>query len=200
MGLIISDAPQDSLAALRDSLNTLATRGSFSDRGLREARPDQISATIPQPVFNLTLDGARQGNVEAARPTGWRFLLAVDEQVLASAETRSEAGRQVFSHVNVGPFVSGTVDALAAAERIADADERQLDLRLLNVPALYLMSVWLQPSSAEGADDAVFVPIAPAPTGFEANRAYDRGEFTKALGSAAASVPDVGRDDTQGGG
>lgn len=200
MGLIISDAPQESLAALRDSLNALATRGSFSDRGLREARPEQISATVPHPVFNLTLDGARQGNVEAARQTGWRFLLAVDEQVLASAETRSEAGRQVFSHVNVGPFVSGTVDALVVAERIADVDERQLDLRLLNVPALYLMSVWLQPSSEEGADDGVFVPIAPAPTGFEANRAYDRDEFTKALGSAAGAVPEVGRDDTQGGG
>jgi hypothetical protein len=199
MGLIISDAPHESLAALRDSLNALATRGSFSERGLREARPEQISATVPHPVFNLTLDGARQGNIEAARSTGWRFLLAVDERVLASAETRSEAGRQVFSHVNVGPFVSGTVDAVTVAERIADADERQLELRLLTVPALYLMSVWLQPSEQD-AEDGVFVPIEPAPPGFEPNRAYDRGEFTKALRSAAASVPEVGRDDTQGGG
>ena len=30
MGLIISDGPPESLAALRDSLNALATRGSFS--------------------------------------------------------------------------------------------------------------------------------------------------------------------------
>jgi hypothetical protein len=200
MGLIISDAPQESLAALRESLNALAIRGSFSDRGLREAHPEQISATVPHPVFNLTLNGAREGKIEAARPTGWRYLLAVDEQVLASAETRSEGGRQVFSHVNVGPFVSGTVDALVVAERIADADERQLELRLLNVPALYLMSVWLQPSSKKGADEGVFVPIAPAPPGFEANRTYDRSQFTEALGSAAGSVPEVGRDDTQGGG
>lgn len=199
MGLIISDAPHDSLAALRDSLNALATRGSFSDRGLREARPEQISATVPHPVFNLTLDGARRGNIEDARPTGWRYLLAVDEQVLASAETRLESGRQVFSNVNVGPFVGGTVDALSVAEQIAHPDERQLELRLLNVPALYLMSVWLRPSE-EGAEDGVFVPISPAPPGFEANRPYDRGEFTEALGSAAGSVPEVGRDDTQGGG
>jgi hypothetical protein len=58
----------------------------------------------------------------------------------------------------------------------------------------------LQPSSEESADEGVFVPIAPAPPGFEANRAYDRGQFIEALGSAAASVPEVGRDDTQGGG
>jgi hypothetical protein len=199
MGLLISDPPKESLAALRESLNTLAERGSFSDRGLRDARPEQISATIPHAVYNLTLGAAKEGKTEAARMTGWRFLLAVDEHVLASAETRSEGGLQTFSHVNAGPFVSGTVDALAVAETVADADERQLELRLLNVPALYLMSVWLLPSGS-GKDDAVFVPIAPAPAGIEPNRVYAEREFADALRSVAEQVPDVGRDDSQGGG
>ena len=198
MALLISDPPKESLAALRESLNTLSTRGSFSDRGLRAARPEQIGATVPHAVFNLTLDDARNGKTGTARNTGWRYLLAVDENVLASAETRYESGRQVFSHVNAGPFVAGTVDALSVAERTADTDERQLELRLLNVPALYLLSVWLQPDDGKG--DAVFVPIAPAPSGFEANRVYEESEFLEALRSAAQRVPDVGRDDTQGGG
>jgi hypothetical protein len=200
MGLLISDPPKESLAALRDSLNTLAARGSFSDRGLREARPEQISATVPHAVFNLTLAAAREGKADAARLTGWRFLLAVDEHVLASAETRSEGGLQTFSHVNAGPFVGGTVEALAVAEKVAEADERQLELRLLNVPAVYLMSVWLQPSGGGQEGDAVFVPIAPAPTGLEANRVYEQSDFLDALRSIAQQVPDVGRDDTQGGG
>jgi hypothetical protein len=199
MALRFSDPPKESLTALRDSLNALAARGSFSDRGLREARPEQISATVPHAVFNLTLDTAKEGKIDAARHTGWRYLLALDEQVLASAETRFESGSQVFSHVNAGPFVAGTVDALAAAEKAADDDERQLELRLLSVPALYLMSVWLQPSD-DGGGDAVFVPIAPAPAGFEANRVYAAGDFLDALRSLAEQVPDVGRDDTEGGG
>jgi hypothetical protein len=200
MGLLISDPPKESLATLRDSLNTLAARGSFSDRGLREARPEQISATVPHAVFNLTLAAAKEGKVDAARLTGWRFLLAVDEHVLASAETRSEGGLQTFSHVNAGPFVGGTVEALAVAEKAAEADERQLELRLLSVPAVYLMSVWLQPSGGGQGGDAVFVPIAPAPTGLEANRVYEQSEFLDTLRSIAQQVPDVGRDDTQGGG
>jgi hypothetical protein len=199
MALRFSDPPKESLTALRDSLNVLAARGSFSDRGLREARPEQISATVPHAVFNLTLDTAKEGKLDAARHTGWRYLLAVDEQVLASAETRFESGSQVFSHVNAGPFVAGTVDALAAAEKAADADERQLELRLLTVPALYLMSVWLQPSDDDGGD-AVFVPIAPAPGGLEANRVYEAGDFLDALRALAEQVPDVGRDATEGGG
>jgi hypothetical protein len=200
MTLFISDPPKESLAALRDSLNTLAARGSFSDRGLREARPEQISATVPHAVFNLTLRDAKEGKTDAARQTGWRFLLAVDEQVVASAETRSEGGHQAFSHVNAGPFVAGTVDALTVAERVAETEERQLELRLLNVPALYLMSVWLQPRPDDGAGNGFFVPIAPAPAGFEPNRVYEESEFLDALLSAARNVPDVGRDDTQGGG
>jgi hypothetical protein len=200
MGLLISDPPKESLSALRESLNTLAARGSFSDRGLREARPEQISATVPHAVYNLTLAAAKEGKAEAARLTGWRFLLAVDEHVLASAETRSEGGLQSFSHVNAGPFVGGTVEALAVAEKAAEAEERQLELRVLSVPALYLMSVWLQPSGGGQAGDALFVPIAPAPTGFEPNRVYEQNEFLDALRSAAQEVPDVGRDDAQGGG
>src|SRR5919202_380079 len=98
MALRVSDPPNESVTALRESLDALATRGSFSDRGLRTARPDQLSATVPHAVFNLTLDDAMKGRTEAARQTGWRYLLAVDEQVLASAETRTEGGRQVFSH------------------------------------------------------------------------------------------------------
>jgi hypothetical protein len=196
MALLIPDPPSESLKALRESLSTLAIRGSFSARGLREARPEQISATVPHAVYNLTLDAAKNGKIDVARLSGWRFLLAVDDNVLASAETRSEGGSQAFSHVNAGPFVGGTVDALAAAERIAEADERQLELRLLNVPALYLMAVWLRPSEGDG----VFVPVAPAPTGFEADRGYEESEFIDALLSAAGQVPDAGRDDTQGGG
>jgi hypothetical protein len=73
-------------------------------------------------------------------------------------------------------------------------------LRLLNVPAVYLMSVWLQPSGGGQEGDAVFVPIAPAPTGLEANRVYEQSDFLDALRSIAQQVPDVGRDDTQGGG
>ena len=69
MALLISDPPKESLTALRASLNTLSTRGSFSDRGLREARPEQISATVPHAVFNLTLRDAKEGKTDAARQT-----------------------------------------------------------------------------------------------------------------------------------
>jgi hypothetical protein len=198
MGLLVPDPPRDSIVALRESLGALAERGSFSASGLREARSDQISATVPHQVFTLGLADARSGDVaKAARPTGWRYLLAVDEQVVASAETTFERGeRHTFSHVNAGPFVGGTVEALLVAEHAARDDERGLELRLLNVPALYLMSVWLVRSD-DGS--SVFVPIAPAPSGFEPNRLYREDEFASRLRALAEGVPDLEPRDTRGG-
>src|SRR5438067_527201 len=119
MGLVVPEPPKSSLASLRESLGALAERGSFSAGGLREARVEQISATTPHQVFNLTLADARGGKVaEDARSSGWRYLLAVDDRVVASAETESREGaRQSFSQVNSGPFVAGTVEALSVAER-----------------------------------------------------------------------------------
>ncbi len=197
MGLLVPDPPKASLAALRESLGALAERGSFSAGGLREARAEQIGATTPHQVFNLTLEDARAGkSIERARSSGWRYLLSVDDRVVASAETESRKGaRHAFSHVNSGPFVAGTVEALAVAERVADEQEGELELRLIHVPALYLMSVWLHPS---GDGDSVFVPIAPAPSGFEPNRVYTSEEFASRLAEVAKAQPELDPDDTRG--
>jgi hypothetical protein len=200
MGLLVPDPPKSSLSALRESLGALAERGSFSAGGLREARVEQISATTPHQVFNLTLEDARGGKpAEQARSSGWRYLLAVDDRVVASAETETREGaREAFSHVNSGPFVAGTVEALTVAERVANEQEGVLELRLLHVPALYLMSVWLEPED-DGSDDSIFVPIAPAPSGFEPNRVYTSEEFAVRLAELAQAPPELEPDDTRGG-
>jgi hypothetical protein len=200
MGLLIPDPPKGSLASLRDSLSVLAGRGSFSAEGLREARPEQISATIPHQVFNLTLEDARSAEgIDRARPAGWRYLLAVGDRVVASAETHTDDGeQQVFSHVNAGPFVEGTVEALAVAERFADTDEPSMELRLLNVPAVYLMAVWLHSQQASNVE-GVFIPVAPAPSGLEPSKVYQAKEFAALLRELAQAIPELDPEDARGG-
>jgi hypothetical protein len=201
MGLVVPEPPKSSLASLRESLGALAERGSFSAGGLREARVDQISATTPHQVFNLTLEDARRGKVmEHARSSGWRYLLAVDDRIVASAETESREGaRQAFSQVNSGPFVVGTIEAFTVAERAANEQEGGLELRLIHVPALYLMSLWLKPLGEDGSDDSIFIPIAPTPSGLEPNRVYTSEEFGSRLAELAQAPPELEPDDTRGG-
>ena len=195
------DPPADSLNVLRESLSALAQRGQFSARGLRRARAEQLSATAPHEVLSLSLADAARGALDGARPTGWRYLLEVENEVVAAAETRSdEAGRHAFAQVNDGPFVLGTVDALATAEKAADEEEtRPVDFRLLDVPALYLMALWLQPEGGEGVADSRFIPIAPAPSGLEAGRVYGSDEFASRLGELAKAVLEISAGDETGG-
>jgi hypothetical protein len=130
-----------------------------------------------------------------AQPSGWRFLLEVDDDVVAAVETARAGDEHVLSHVNHGPFVRGTVDALGAAEREV-GDRSGVELRLLHVPALYLVALWLH-DAGEAGD--TLIPVAPAPAGFEANRPYPPDELLRTARERAASIPALEPDDARGG-
>lgn len=202
MTLLVPDPPKMSIAALQAGLSTLAEHGSFSAEGLRDAKPEQISATVPHQVYSLTLEDARIGGdlPERARESGWRFLLETDGQVIASAETRSEeGGRHRFARLNAGPFVAGTVEALAAAESATRSDDFESQLRWLTVPSVYLMSAWLVRADDSPDDRNRFIPVAPAPTTFEPNVVYDEADFVSRLREAARALPDLAPTDELGG-
>jgi hypothetical protein len=200
MTLRVPDPPEASVAALHDSLAALAERGQFGVRRLRKARKEQLSAALPHQVFILGLADAAEGALARAAPSGWRYLLEADEEVVASGETRLEAGdRHTFSQINEGPFVRGTVRALAVAEKAANEQERDLEFAVLHVPALYLMSVWLRPDATGQSDQSLFIPIAPAPRGLEADAVYTSEAFSTRIAELAREVPRAAKDDPTGG-
>jgi hypothetical protein len=214
MALGISQPPDAAVQALRDGLAALAQRGEFTTRALRKVRPEQVAASVPHPVYNLGARSAAGGTLDDAEVTGWRFLLTADTDVMASAETRivsspadrGGAGEQAFAQVTDGPFVRGTVDAVAVAGDAAGQRPERYELRLLHVPAIYLMAVWLHaPDAGDSSGDAgdrptdLYVPIAPAPAGIEANRAYEADEFRRAVVPLAAAVPPPEADERRGG-
>jgi hypothetical protein len=178
----------------------LTQRGEFSARALREARPDQLTATVPHAVHTLPLSAAVEGQLDQATHTGWRYLLAVDDEVIVSAETDLRVkDAHTFTQVTDGPFVAGTVDALTFAETVMEERPQTLELRVLHVPALYLMALWLTPPRADEDTATLYVPIAPAPTGVEANRVYEAGEFRTLVRQLGAAVPILAADDARGG-
>jgi hypothetical protein len=200
MTLRVPDPPEASVTALHNSLGALVERGQFGARWLRKGRQEQLSAALPHQVFILGLADAAEGSLSRAEPSGWRYLLEADQVVVASGETRLDGDRHTFSHVNEGPFVRGTVRALAVAERAANEHERTLDFAVLHVPALYLMSVWLRPEGAGELDAGLFIPIAPAPPGVEADQVYTSQAFSTRIAELAREVPRAARDDLTGGG
>jgi hypothetical protein len=200
MTLRVPDPPEASVAALHDSLGALAERGQFGARRLRKPQQEQLSAALPHQVFILGLADAAEGALDRAEPSGWRYLIEADKEVVASGETRLDGDdKHTFSHINEGPFVRGTVRALAVAETAADEHERTLEFAVLHVPALYLMSVWLRPEGTSELEKSLFIPIAPAPSGFEANEVYTSEAFSTRIAELAKEVPRAATGDPTGG-
>ena len=64
---------------------------------------------------------------------------------------------------------------------------------MLEVPALYLVALWLQ-----HRDGATMIPIAPTPSGIEANRSYPTRELLDLLRGRARQLPDIDAQDGRG--
>jgi hypothetical protein len=140
---------------------------------------DQVSVTQPHRVFVATLEDILSGRLLAgAREATTRyFLVHADNEPFAAAEV---SGAQ-FIHLNEGPFVEGTARAMVAAEQLDATNERDYELRLLRIPAVYVTAVWL----ASPSDD-ILIPADPAPEPLIAGQAYNEVAFTGALKPFAA--------------
>jgi hypothetical protein len=188
------EPPAEALNVALAGLRRLCETGAVSSPALRRVPVDQLTLTRPQPVYVLALDELREGRgLEAARSIGWRYLVESDssDQPLALAETVAlPDGSQTFAHLNYGPFVAGTAVALRAAEQTTAIDA---EIRLLHVPALYFVALWLQDSGGP-----VLIPVAPAPPGIVANRSYPARELLDVLTTRARALPVITAEDDRG--
>jgi hypothetical protein len=77
--------------------------------------------------------------------------------------------------------VAGTLAALDRARSAVTTGS--FELRVLRIPALYVMALWLH---GESGNRDVVIPMAPTHHLLEPGRAYEGGEFTSTLAPAAS--------------
>ncbi len=174
--------------ALRSVLTALS-----SPTAVREARTPALlgaqgpaTPELPLPVH--VLDAVTAEGVPVTRLAGWRFLIRCGDRALAAAETMLTADGWAFSHFFEGPYITSTERALRQAETMAQPYQP----RLLSVPGLYMLTLWLHEDCA--ADGAVghpaatdlLVPLAPAPPGIAAHRPHRVAELLPVLTHRAA--------------
>ena len=171
--------------ALRSVLTALA-----SPTAVREARTPSllraqgpVTPELPLPVH--VLDGT------ATRLTGWRFLIRCGERSVAAAETRLTADGWAFSHFFEGPYLASTEHALRQAEVM----QQPYQPRLLSIPALYMLALWLHGDCAADAATGtpaatdLLVPLAPAPPGIAAHRPHRAAELLPVLTHRLTPAP-----------
>lgn len=120
------------------------------------------------------LDRITAEGVTETRLTGWRFLIRCGDRAVAAAETMLTPDGWAFSHFFEGPYVTSTERALRQAESVPQAYQP----RLLSLPGLYMLTLWLHGDTAADAAAGhpaatdLLVPLAPAPPGIAAHRPH----------------------------
>jgi hypothetical protein len=177
--IVTTELPPDALDAVR---HTLTSTQRFPRR-----RGGKLSLSSPHPIFAIPLDRLTAANrpLEAAELVGWRALLEEDKRVVAAVELPATQSGKASALVNRGPFVASTVAAVTAAEGHERVASESLELRLLQVNALYLLALWLH--AAEGEGD-LFIPLEPAPAPLQAETVYESAGFEAELTDMARSV------------
>ncbi|MFE1325266.1 hypothetical protein [Streptomyces sp. NPDC058741] len=175
--------PQAPAPALRSVLTALS-----SPTAVREARTPSLlraqgptTPELPLPVH--LLDQVTPEGVAATHLAGWRFVIRSGERAVAAADTMLTPDGWAFSHFFEGPYIPSTERALRLAETMPQAYQP----RLLSVPGLYMLTLWLhEDCTADGgtghpAATDLLVPLAPAPPGIASHRPHRVAELLPVL-------------------
>lgn len=184
MAIVHCPPPHVGPAALRRPLQRLVDGGALG-RLVPGVAPETLQATEPHPVYTIALDDVRAGKlVEAAVHTSWRYLLTSGGRAHAAAEhTADPQAAEPGVHVTVGPHVQGTLDAVHAALALPEVGAADYELRVLRVPALYFVALWLH------GPEELFVPIVAAGPHLASATPYRERDVLDALRDAASSLP-----------
>ncbi|MCP9959786.1 hypothetical protein [Streptomyces sudanensis] len=190
MPLHVSQAPVPALHRVLAALGSPSLREAATP-ALRSVQVP-LRAELPLPVHVLGVTAPT--GAPATRLAGWRFLVRGGEVTLAAADVLRTAGGWTFSHFSEGPYLASTERALRQAEVSASPWQP----RLLSVPELYMLTLWLHgdpdADPAEGAPDPadVLIPLTPAPPGIAAHRPHRVADLMPRLAVRLAPPPLLG--------
>ncbi len=191
MPLHVAPAPAP---ALRSVLTALGSPTAVREARTPSLRAAQGPATPELPLAVHVLDRITPQGLSATRLAGWRFLIRCGDRAVAAAETMLTPDGWAFSHFFEGPYVTSTELALKQAETL----QHPYQPRLLSVPGLYMLTLWLHgDTAADGAEGHpaatdLLVPLAPAPPGIAAHRPHPVADLLPVLTLRATRLPLLG--------
>ena len=180
MPLVTPSPPSLAAEAVQSTFRNFAEHRTFRIPALRKAT-GPLQLVEPLQVFTLGLnDLVASRDLEAAKPTGWLFLVRDGDKTVASAEAvpTGTGDEQVLSAFNEGRVVGSTADALRSARELPEVSKDDFEPRLLRVPGLYVTALWLH--KAGGLGD-LLVPLDPSPVDAQAGQAVPASRLIEEL-------------------
>lgn len=187
-----SPAPAPALRSVLTALGSPTAVQEARTPSLRSAQ-GPLSPELPLPVHVLDVRDqvAPPAGTPRTRLAGWRFLIRGTERAVAAGDTLLTPDGWAFSHFFEGPYLAATERALLQAESLPGTYQP----RLLSVPELYMLTLWLHgDTEADGADGVpdpadLLIPLAPAPPGIAAHRPHRVADLLPVLTLRLAPAP-----------
>ena len=172
MALIFKNEPEEVKVLVKKQLDHMNRKMAFSTPKLSKLVAKAPAEPVPTqalPVYHMGLDDlAIKADLKTAKQTGWRYMIKQEGEVLANAETVIDDEKNPqFGHINEGPLVKGTIQAIDYAKDQEDIKKGEYEVKILMIPALYVALLWLVDKNNK-ADLAI--PISPTSTPMEPNK------------------------------
>ncbi|CAM5534067.1 MULTISPECIES: hypothetical protein [Streptomyces] len=189
MPLHVPSAPAPALRSVLAALGSPTAVREARTPALRSVQ-GPLSPELPLPVHVLDRI-APTGTAPLTRLAAWRFLIRSEGRAVAAADTVLTPDGWTFSHFFEGPYLAST----ELAVRQAEASATGCQARLLSIPELYMLTLWLHgdteadPSGGVLAPADVLVPLAPAPPGIAAHRPHRVADLLPVISLRVAPGP-----------
>lgn len=169
MPLHFAVPPMPALDGVRTALSSATTVDRRRTPALSKASGPLVpEAPLPVHVLDRT---ASDDGIPRTTLSGWRFLIrdgdGAGAAAVAAAQTLPMGDGWAFAHAVGGPYVLATERSLAQGQLLPGSYQP----RLLSVPELYMLTLWLHgdvaadPAEGSPAPDDLLIPLAPAPPG-----------------------------------
>ena len=146
MGIFVPPAPPDGLDLVRGNLRTLLRHDTNVRARLRRSHIPTVSAVAPHRSYHLEPSALADLPIRsAAKMTSWRYLLFDGRNpLLTVAISSNESGQSTdFLGANESSLLQAFVNGVKFAEQHELIREADYELRLLEVPSIYLSAIWL---------------------------------------------------------
>jgi hypothetical protein len=191
MSLNVPPPPKGGVKIISAAIANLRVGPGAAANVMAETAPQDLTVAAPHPVYFVELTALARGELlSAVKLAGWRYILLDGERPLAAAELTVKGGDQKleFSHMNHGPFVGSTVEGIGLAEKLDEVRVANYELRLLDIPSLYIVALWLS------AEQNLIIPLPPCPRMLTAYRTYTEEQFIIATRNEAIARLGFERD------
>jgi hypothetical protein len=170
--------------AVRDALAAIEAVPELKRMFFDDVAAMDIAIAEPIPTYVVGLDAIQAGALtSAAGFLTWRYPLNTSNptSTLATADLCYLDGQWTVTGFNSGPIVAATVTALAVALGSSEGQTPDVEPRILQVPALYTLLIWLHAPSGDS-----FVPIVDPEKLLPATGPLDEATVMKTLADIAA--------------